>query len=324
MPQFLGPLNKLARDSATLISDLQCLFIKHRRLGPLYSYVDDYYYLHYSNILSHYQQASYIQYAWKLGRNQLFYLPVHISVVRSLKKQISTYILESKQILAKENILIAKGTCRFALQALKSNIKSLCERFSDQQITDKFRLIYTYQKQIKTIIKEIQQLYAKKFPEIQSRQKLSEVTSISIQVEPPARVSQKPFPIRPDLPMNSPLNDQKCEFCKKSGNRTVSGRLLYVDGTRWVHVNCVLWNEDCKESELCVKQLLNSNTSVCEQCSLVGATIYCNKCNKKNHFYCAYQQHWLFSANKKVFCPACNESNEVGITEFSNWRKISV
>lgn len=56
-----------------------------------------------------------------------------------------------------------------------------------------------------------------------------------------------------DKLISSPLENIPCSLCKVEGNRSVSGRLLYVDEVRWVHSNCVIWNEDCRENELCVK-----------------------------------------------------------------------
>ena len=39
-----------------------------------------------------------------------------------------------------------------------------------------------------------------------------------------------------------------CSVCQKNGHRKVSGRLLYCDGDRWVHSNCVLWSDEVKEN----------------------------------------------------------------------------
>lgn len=92
-------------------------------------------------------------------------------------------------------------------------------------------------------------MYQLKFPEIFNRPKVEE--------EPEKIEEEDPKPLDPEiLPDNlltSPLDGEKCELCRKYGNRSVSGRLLYIDGTRWVHVNCVLWNDESKENELCVK-----------------------------------------------------------------------
>jgi hypothetical protein len=98
----------------------------------------------------------------------------------------------------------------------------------------------------------------------------------------------------------SPLDDTVCALCNLPGNRRLSGRLLYCDGDRWVHVNCALWSDDVKENVdgyiSGVLVILKNKSRDCDVCQRSGATISCinSNCKKKFHFNCSYTNRNIF------------------------------
>lgn len=83
--------------------------------------------------------------------------------------------------------------------------------------------------------------------------------------------------------IDSPLNESFCQLCKQRGYRRISGRLLYIDGDRWVHANCALWSDEVREVTqdgslsgiLHLLKSFKSSEHKCDQCNEKGSSIIC-------------------------------------------------
>ena len=70
-----------------------------------------------------------------------------------------------------------------------------------------------------------------------------------------------------------------CAFCKREGERQVSGRLLPSEEGLWVHVNCAYWSMDIEWLQECggllnfPQALTRSKKSKCSECGKLGATL---------------------------------------------------
>ena len=133
---------------------------------------------------------------------------------------------------------------------------------------------------------------------------------------------------------NGPLDNMECICCKQQGDRTLSGRLLFVDFDQWVHANCALWSYDVYEDlEGGLINFLIAHkrglACMCVTCGKSGSTLICNskKCQNKFHFQCALESNCSFLANKKFYCRNCsltkNLSNRL-INDFSTKRRLYI
>ncbi|CAD8168705.1 unnamed protein product [Paramecium octaurelia] len=321
-------VNRFALDTINLITDLQCCFVQHLKYENSFQYLDNQYYTNYLNILDQYQNSKLFRMKFLQNqKQQLLFLPIPNSIVRSIKKQYTSQMVELKKQQAKDHILVQKGWLKIATNYLKQNIKQLNDKYSETQITEKLKSYQQNNQLIKQCIQEMKQLHDNKIQEaeqilIKQEQEMKQQPreQCVIQNEYIQRFPQQ----NEDQLIESPLDKMQCQLCKKFGNRSVSGRLLYVDDVRWVHTNCVLWNEDSKECELTVKALLKNNNFKCEYCQQVGSSIICGKCRKRCHFYCGYKEQWAFTHSKKVYCQSCFDNQEQCVTSFMIWRKIVV
>lgn len=83
----------------------------------------------------------------------------------------------------------------------------------------------------------------------------------------------------------------------------------WVDGGRWVHLNCALWHEDVFEMvngalmnvDVALKQSL---TVECLHCQQSGASVKCfkHRCSAVFHLQCAIKEGCVFFKNKSVYC----------------------
>ncbi|KAI6660943.1 Histone-lysine N-methyltransferase 2B isoform X1 [Oopsacas minuta] len=109
----------------------------------------------------------------------------------------------------------------------------------------------------------------------------------------------------------NPIDRRQCILCKEIGDALgeKEGRLLPCGINEWVHINCAIWSSDVYTRGSCIKNidtaLLTGLKSCCSLCGLLGATVGCyNKyCLQMVHYKCAFNEHWVFLKNMKVYCP---------------------
>ena len=115
-----------------------------------------------------------------------------------------------------------------------------------------------------------------------------------------------------------------CCLCRIVGDSGVQGRLLYLEGSSWAHVNCLCWSKGVYEVSvqkpagkigmLCNVHDVASNARgrFCDFCGAPGATVECSKpgCCSVSHFGCCVLKEWSFYSEGRVFCPGCTESPE--------------
>ena len=109
-----------------------------------------------------------------------------------------------------------------------------------------------------------------------------------------------------------------CAFCKREGERQISGRLLPSEEGLWVHVNCAYWSIDIEylqESGGLLnfpQALTRSKKSKCLTCGKIGATLICSskKCHNHYHFPCAVIAGARFFEHKSMICRDCPLTKE--------------
>lgn len=110
----------------------------------------------------------------------------------------------------------------------------------------------------------------------------------------------------------------KCVLCKLPGERTISGRLLPADDSKWVHANCAYWSYEVKEDEFggllnFALALSRGKKSKCKECGQLGATLNCisKRCHASFHFPCALNCRVQFYENKTILCGDCGTPKEM-------------
>jgi hypothetical protein len=100
-----------------------------------------------------------------------------------------------------------------------------------------------------------------------------------------------------------------CEFCREEGDNEVSGRMLDMGSSTWVHGNCALWSNEVFEGtagELINVRLARSRirTLKCCHCQVRGASVGCcyPKCIQVFHYRCAHAARCYMLTSKEVFC----------------------
>lgn len=144
--------------------------------------------------------------------------------------------------------------------------------------------------------------------------KLPETSPISMLCTPLSDPPTSMLPLYSDDPVpGDGTSSLICAFCKREGERQVSGRLLPSEEGLWVHVNCAYWSVDIEWLQECggllnfPQALTRSKKSKCSECGKLGATLICSskKCHNHYHFPCALTAGVRFFDHKTVICREC-------------------
>lgn len=120
-----------------------------------------------------------------------------------------------------------------------------------------------------------------------------------------------------------PVSDDSrlCALCQRPADQQEHGpgRLLCLDGDRWLHVNCALWCNNVFEMQCgalnnVAESVAASLRVACTSCGLAGAGIACYypRCSGTFHVPCALDSGCRFFADRAMYCPLHSARTELG------------